>query len=71
VTEDEDDAIEWWTVLVLRATGGDQRIHFIERATAESYARYLLEDHAPLVVLERWRETGRVGVELMEGLPET
>lgn len=69
VTEDDEDAIEWWTVLVLRA-GGDQRIHFIERRTAEVYARFLLEDDTPLVVLEHWRETGRVDVELIEALPD-
>ncbi|HTI34321.1 MAG TPA: hypothetical protein VL422_11630 [Miltoncostaea sp.] len=69
VTDDGEDAIEWWTVLVLR-TEGDQRIHFIERRTAEIYARFLLEDDTPLVVLEHWRETGRVDVELIEALPE-
>ena len=69
VTDDGEDAIEWWTVLVLR-TEGDQRIHFIERRTAETYARFLIEDDTPLVILERWREAGRVDVELIEALPE-
>ena len=69
MTDDDEDAIEWWTVLVLR-TGGDQRIHFIERRTAEVYARFLLEDDTPLVVLEHWRETGRVDVELIEEPPD-
>ena len=67
VTDEGEDAIEWWTVLVLR-TEGDQRIHFIERRTAEIYARFLLEDDTPLVILEHWREAGRVGVELIEAL---
>ena len=71
VTDDEDEAIEWWTVLVLRADGADQRIHFIERQTAEIYANFLLEDDTPLVVLEHWRETGRVDVELIEAQPGT
>jgi hypothetical protein len=71
VTDDEDEAIEWWTVLVLRADGADQRIHFIERQTAEIYADFLLEDDTPLVVLEHWRETGRVDVELIEARPGT
>lgn len=65
---DDEDAIEWWTVLVLRP-GADQRIHFVERRTAETYARFLLED-TPLVVLEHWREAGRVDVELIGALPE-
>ncbi len=60
----EEVAIEWWTVLVLRPRS-DERIYFVERRTAETYARFLLEESTPLVVLEHWRDTGRVAVELM------
>ncbi|HMO00347.1 MAG TPA: hypothetical protein PKD59_13120 [Miltoncostaeaceae bacterium] len=65
----DEVAIEWWTVLVLRPRS-DERIHFVERRTAEVYARFLLEETAPLVVLEHWRDTGRVAVELMGAAPE-
>ena len=40
LTEDEV-AVEWWTVLVLRPRSND-RIYFVERGTAEMYARFLL-----------------------------
>ncbi len=60
----EEVAIEWWTVLILRPRS-DERIYFVERRTAEMYARFLLEDDFPLVVLEHWRDTGRVAVELI------
>ena len=68
LTEDEIP-VEWWTVLVLRPRS-DERIYFVERRTAEMYARFLLEDDAPLVVLEHWRDTGRVAVELMGAPPD-
>ncbi len=68
VTDDEG-VVEWWVVLVLPTTH-DERVHFIERGTAEVYARFLVEEDAPIVVLERWRATGRVSVELIEAPPD-
>jgi hypothetical protein len=65
----EEPAIEWWTVLVLRPRG-EERLHFVERPTAEAYVRFLLDQGIPLVALERWRDSGRVAVELLAVPPE-
>jgi hypothetical protein len=60
----DEVAIEWWTVLIARPRG-DERLYFVERRTAETYARYLLEQETQLVALEHWRDTGRVAVEMI------
>jgi hypothetical protein len=68
VTRGDPPAIEWWRALAWTPRGLEQ-LHFVDPATAEVYARFLLDEGASFTLLEHWREGHRLGVRLIAAPP--
>jgi len=47
-----------------------EHLHFVDPATAEAYARFLLDEGARFTLLEHWYEGERLGVRLIAAAPE-
>jgi hypothetical protein len=57
--------VEWWRTLELGSVQPGT-LHFVDRTTAERFARYLVDEGCILVRLERWRGGDRVATEFID-----
>ena len=65
---DTQPEIEWWRTLELSPHGWGQ-LYFIDRTTAERFARFLLGDGVDTVAIEHWRNGRRIDVFLVSDEP--
>jgi hypothetical protein len=68
ISRGDPAAIEWWCALAWTARGLEQ-LHFVDPATAEVYARFLIDEGARFTLLEHWCEGERLGVRIIAAPP--
>jgi hypothetical protein len=61
---DTDAHGEWWKTLELSA-GEQGRLYFADRATAEGFAHFLIDEGAAAVAIEHWRDGRRAGLSVV------